>query len=420
MLVFLFRIKIKCSGIDDCMKTTKSKIPLSIWAIGFAGMLLNISTIMMFGVIALYLKQKLGAGTGFIVMLEGFFEAMAYIMKLFSGLLSDYFRRPKKIMVLGFSMATLSRLLFALCASVPMIVIARLFDRLGNGIQSTPRDALVGDLAPDNIKGACFGLRNTMATAGSFIGGFLGILAMSFANHDIQKVFSYASIPAFVGFIILIIFVKDPHEREITADKRPVRHPLHLKDLLRLGKPYWLLMIIALVFMSSRIGESMLILHATQSFGMDPSFSHGILILYNCTNSLFSYPVGYLSDKLGRYGFLALSFILLIVADIFLGFSTNLPSMFIGVGLWGIQIGMSQDMFLCIIADQVPEDLRGTGIGFYYLINSAGLLLAGFIGGLLADKYDQFATFIGSGTIALLSLILLVIMRPIIMNKSKN
>jgi MFS family permease len=102
------------------------------------------------------------------------------------------------------------------------------------------------------------------------------------------------------------------------------------------------------------------------------------------------------------------------VADAFLGFSTSLPVMLIGVGLWGIQIGMSQDMFLCIIADHVPEDLRGTGIGFYYLINSVGLLLAGFIGGSLADKFDQFVTFMGSGLIALFALILLILLRPTI------
>ncbi|MCX7352372.1 MAG: MFS transporter [Proteobacteria bacterium] len=396
------------------MNIAKSKIPLSIWAIGFASMLLNISTVMVFGVVALYLKQILGAGTGFIIMLEGTFEAMAFAMKLLSGLISDYFRRPKKIMMIGFAMVTISRPIFALFATVPMVIIARLFDRLGNGMQSTPRDALVGDLAPDRTKGACFGLRNAMATAGSFIGGILGIVAMYLANQDIQQVFMWASIPASIGFFLLLIFVKDPHEKEVTADKKPIRHPLHFKDLTRLGKPYWMLMIVAMVFMSSRIGESMLVLHATQSFGMDQNFSHGILILYNCTNSLFSYPIGMLSDRLGRYGFLALSFVLLIVADAFLGFSTSLPVMLIGVGLWGIQIGMSQDMFLCIIADHVPEDLRGTGIGFYYLINSVGLLLAGFIGGSLADKFDQFVTFMGSGLIALFALILLILLRPTI------
>jgi len=402
------------------MNISKSKIPLSIWAIGFASMLLNISTVMVFGVVALYLKQILGAGTGFIVMLEGFFEAMAFVMKLLSGLISDYLRRPKKVMVIGFAMVTIAKPIFALFATVPMVIIARLLDRLGNGMQSTPRDALVGDLAPDGTKGACFGLRQSMATAGSFIGGVLGIVAMTMTGQNIQQVFMWASIPAAVGFFLLLFFVKDPHEKEVTADKKPIRHPLHLKDLARLGKPYWLLMIVAMVFMSSRIGESMLVLHAIQSFGMDPSFAHGILILYNCTNSLFSYPVGMLSDRLGRYGFLALSFVILIVADAFLAFSSSLPLMLIGVGLWGIQIGMSQDMFLCIIADQIPEDLRGTGIGFYYLINASGILLAGFIGGSLADKFDQFVTFMGSGMIALLALILLIILRPSIDSKNQE
>lgn len=402
------------------MNIAKSKIPLSIWAIGFASMLLNISTVMVFGVVALYLKQILGAGTGFIVMLEGFFEAMAFVMKLLSGLISDYLRRPKKVMVIGFAMVTIAKPIFALFATVPMVIIARLLDRLGNGMQSTPRDALVGDLAPDGTKGACFGLRQSMATAGSFIGGVLGIVAMTMTDQNIQQVFMWASIPAAVGFFLLLFFVKDPHEKEVTADKKPIRHPLHLKDLARLGKPYWLLMIVAMVFMSSRIGESMLVLHAIQSFGMDPSFAHGILILYNCTNSLFSYPVGMLSDRLGRYGFLALSFVILIVADAFLAFSSSLPIMLIGVALWGIQIGMSQDMFLCIIADQIPEDLRGTGIGFYYLINASGILLAGFIGGSLADKYDQFVTFMGSGAIALFALILLIILRPAIDSKNQE
>ncbi len=402
------------------MNIAKSKIPLSIWAIGFASMLLNISTVMVFGVVALYLKQILGAGTGFIVMLEGFFEAMAFVMKLLSGLISDYLRRPKKVMVIGFAMVTIAKPIFALFATVPMVIIARLLDRLGNGMQSTPRDALVGDLAPDGTKGACFGLRQSMATAGSFVGGVLGIVAMTMTGQNIQQVFMWASIPAAVGFFLLLFFVKDPHEKEVTVDKKPIRHPLHLKDLARLGKPYWLLMIVAMVFMSSRIGESMLVLHAIQSFGMDPSFAHGILILYNCTNSLFSYPVGMLSDRLGRFGFLALSFVILIVADAFLAFSSSLPLMLIGVGLWGIQIGMSQDMFLCIIADQIPEDLRGTGIGFYYLINASGILLAGFIGGSLADKFDQFVTFMGSGMIALLALILLIILRPSIDSKNQE
>lgn len=390
------------------MKNLKNRIPLSIWAIGFASMLLNISTVMVFGIAALYLKQVLGVATGIVLLLEGFFEAMAYLVKLFSGVVSDYMRRRKSIMVWGFALTAIARPVLALFSSFAAVLTARLLDRLGNGIQSTPRDALVGDLAPDGAKGACFGLRQSLAVCGSFIGGFVGIWVMITTNNSFQTVFMLASIPACLAFLIVTLFVKDPHEDEVTKDKKPIRHPIHLSDLKRLGKPYWALMLISLIFMSARVGESILVLHATDSFNMDQNFSHAILILYNGMNSLCSYPVGYLSDRFGRYGFLCLSFIILIMADGFLGFATNLTTMMIGVGLWGVQIGMSQSMFLSLIADHVPEDLRGTGIGFFYLISSVALLLAGFIGGHIADLYSQFATFMASGIISFVALLMLV------------
>ena len=399
------------------MKKFQTRIPASIWAIGFASMLLNISAVMIFGIAALYVKQILGVATGIVLLLEGFFEALAYVMKLFSGVISDYLRKRKLVMVWGFALTVIARLFFALSSSFGVLLTARILDRLGNGIQSTPRDALVGDLAPENIKGACFGLRQSLAVAGSFIGGFVGIWCMVSTNQNFQTVFAVASVPAFLGLLLVLFFVKDSHAEEITVDKKPIRHPIHLSDLKRLGKSYWILMGIALVFMSARVGESVLVLHATGSFNLDQSFSHAILILYNVMNSLCSYPVGYLSDKFGRYGFLGLSFFILILADAFLGFAADLTTMMIGVALWGIQIGMSQSMFLSLIADHVPEDLRGTGIGFFYLISAAALLLAGGIGGIAEHMYDQFATFIVSGTISLVALLMLAVFHKTLQNK---
>jgi len=399
------------------MKNFKNRIPASIWAIGFASMLLNMSAVMIFGIAALYVKQILGVATGIVLLLEGIFEALAYVMKLFSGVISDYLRKRKLVMVWGFALTVIARVFFALSSSFGVLLTARILDRLGNGIQSTPRDALVGDLAPENTKGACFGLRQSLAVAGSFIGGFVGIWCMITTNQNFQIVFAVASVPAFLGLLLVMFFVKDSHENEVCADKKPIRHPIHLSDLKRLGKPYWVLMAIALVFMSARVGESVLVLHATGSFNLDQSFSHAILILYNVMNSLCSYPVGYLSDRFGRYGFLGLSFFILILADAFLGFATNLTTMMIGVGLWGIQIGMSQSMFLSLIADHVPEDLRGTGIGFFYLISAAALLLAGGIGGIAEHMYDQFATFITSGAISLVALLMLAVFNKTLQNK---
>ena len=387
-------------------------IPFSIWVIGFSSLLVNISSVMVFGVAALYVKQALGVTTGFVLMLEGMFEAIAYAMKLFSGVISDYLRRRKIVMLLGLILFALARPVMALFTSVNGVLISRLLDRFGNGIQSTPRDALVSDLASPGPKGACFGLRQRLAVAGSFIGGLLGIWCMVATDHNYQAIFLYATIPAVLGVLLVIFFIKDQNIKEEEKEKTKHnirRHPIHLSDLKRLGKSYWILMSIALVFTSTRVGESVLVLHATESFQMDQSFSHGIIMLYNGANSLCSYPVGYLSDHFGRYGFLGLSFVILILSDTFLGFANNLTSMIIGVALWGVQIGISQSMFLSLIADHVPEDLRGTGIGFFYLISSVALLSAGAIGGSVANYYSQFATFIASGLIGLVALLMLVV-----------
>ena len=401
------------------IKTFKNKIPLSIWAIGFTSMLLNISTVMIFGIAALYVQQILGVATGVLLVLEGVFEAIAYLMKLFSGILSDYLRKRKAVIVWGVAVSVIARPVFALFSNLPAVLAARILDRLGNGIHATPRDALVSDLAPEDIKGACFGLRQSLAVAGSFIGGFLGIWCMTATNKDFKTVFAVASIPAFLGLLLLIFCVKDSQkeEKENAIAKQPIRHPIRFKDLKRLGKSYWILMSIVLVYMSARVGESVLVLHATGNFNLDQNFSHAVMILYNGMNTLCSYPVGHLSDKFGRYGFLGLSFFMLLLADCFLGFAQNLTTMMIGVALWGIQIGMSQSMFLSLIADYVPEDLRGTGIGFFYLISAVALIIAGAIGGIFAHMYSQFATFIASGTISLIALLMLAIFYKTLQNQ---
>lgn len=393
------------------MRNIIKDIPFSIWIIGFSSLLVNISSVMVFGVAALYVKQALGVTTGFVLMLEGMFEAIAYTMKLFSGVISDYLRRRKSVVIWGLILFALARPVMALFTSVNGVLVSRLLDRFGNGIQSTPRDALVSDLASPDNKGACFGLRQSLAVAGSFMGGLLGIWCMVATNQNFKAIFLYATIPAVLGLLLVVSFVKDPHVQEEKSSNKKIvrRHPIHLSDLKRLGKSYWILMGIALVFTSTRVGESVLVLHATESFHMDQNFSHGIIMLYNGANSLCSYPIGYLSDRFGRYGFLGLSFAILILSDAFLGFAHNLTCMVIGVALWGIQIGISQSMFLSLIADHVPDDLRGTGIGFFYLISSIALLTAGAIGGAVANHYNQFATFITSGVIGLVALLMLVV-----------
>jgi MFS family permease len=388
----------------------KPAIPTSIWALGLATFLINVSSVIVFGLSAVYMKTILGVGTGWIGFLEGVVEAGAYATKVFSGVFSDYLRRRKAIMIWGFALATLARPLLAISSSFGAVFTARILDRVGNGIQSTPRDALIGDISPHEIKGTCYGLRQSLATAGSFFGGIVGVAAMLLTGQNFQKVFWIATIPAVFAFIILIIAVKEPEPKDTDpATHKVARHPIHWNDLPRLGRAYWLLMIVASVFMLARVSEAMLILHAHQNFGLSESYTPLILILYNGANSIASYPIGRLSDRVDRQILLGLGIIVLIVADIFLSWAPNLPVMMVGVAIWGIQIGITQSMFLALVADTVPDDLRGTGFGIFYLVSAVSLVLATTIGGAIAQHYTEYVTFMVSSVIGSIALMVLII-----------
>lgn len=378
-------------------------IPLSIWAIGFATFLLNSSSVMIFGLSAVYMKTILGVATGWIAFLEGAVEACAYLMKLLSGIVSDYFKRRQRIMVIGFALAVCARPILALFTGFGWVFTARLMDRVGNGLQSTPRDALVGDLAPDEIRGRCYGLRQSLAVAGSFCGGIMAMVAMYMTDHHYETVFWIAAIPAFLALILLVTFVKEPKGMGIPH----VRQPLHWKDIPLLGKPYWCLMLVAFVFMSARVSEAMLILYGHASFSLDDALSPLVLIIYNGTGAVASYYVGGLSDRVSRRALLSAGFLVLIVADCVLCTAVNQSMMFVGVGIWGIQIGVTQSMFMTLIADKVPSHLRGTGFGFFYLLSSVALMVAGVFGGIASEYYGHFAVFSYSLVVGCMAYVLL-------------
>ncbi len=401
-------LKTSSTNVDHVTQNPQEKIPGSIWAIGCAQFLLNASSIMVFGFSAIYLKSVLNVNIAWIGLLEGVVEGTAFAMRLFSGVISDYFRRRKSLMLIGFGLVTIARPLLAISSSFLGVFSARFMDRLGNGIQGTPRDALVGDLAPSSRRGASFGLRQALGSAGSFFGGFLGIFAMIATNSDFHLVFWIATIPAALGFSILLIFVKDAKE---ILTPFPKKKTLHLKDVKRLPKSFWFMMIIASVFMLARIGEAFLMLHGHSNFGILDANIPYIMIVYNCTYFLISYPIGKLSDRIGRYKILMIGCWLLILSDVVLASASNVWIFFIGVALWGIQMGLTQGMFLSVIADTAPEELRGTSFGIFYIISAVSLVCAGAMAGHVADVFGNYMSFTLSGSITLAALLLMHLLR---------
>lgn len=394
----------------------KKSIPSTVWMIGMVMCLINISYIVIYSLSALYLNTSLGVDMRLIGIVEGSAEALSFVMKLFSGVISDYFRRRRPIMLIGYFMTVISKPMMAISANFVNVFAARLFERVGNGIQATPRDAIVGDVAPVEQRAASFGLMRSLGTAGSFLGGILGFLAMWYTANNFQQVFWIASIPAFIAFILLAVYIKEPKSHvdndgkvvKIKASRRPIR----FSDLMNLGRNYWTLMVIVLIFMSARFSETLMVLYSHNSFGLDKTYAPLIMSMYNLTYSASSYPSGLLADKYGRKSVMLFGVLALVMSDFFLFTATSLTTFFIGVVIWGIQLGIVHNMFVSLITDYVHEEVRGTAIGTYYLIAAVGSFVAGAGGGFVSHHYGIQTIFLGSLIIGSLALGAIFILLP--------
>lgn len=385
-------------------------VPKQIWGIGFGVFLINTSSVMVRGISAVYLNS-LGVDIGWIGFLEGLIEWLSFAIKAFTGVISDYLRRRKLFITVGYLLIAVSNPILALWTNFAAVCLSRVIGRIGNGVQATPRDALVGDIAPAKSRGACYGSRVGLGIAGSFAGALIGLILMHQTNNDYVQLFWVATIPAVMAVMLVIFFIKEPKKNLHPKDHQP-RHPIHWSDIPRLGSRYWALMGVITVFMIAQLGEPFLVLHAYLNFDLPDAKSPIIFLLFNATYSLSSFPIGALSDRISRYHLLALGFLILIISDLILAMATNLTTVFIGIFLWGIQMGIHQSMFFALVADNSPDDLRGTALGVYYFLSGACIFIANFGGGQIGLRYGTFVTFTCSFVIATISLMLLLYIMP--------
>ncbi len=411
------------------MNHNKTKIPLAIWVIGIASGLLNVTSCLIFSLSGIFLNSR-GVAIDWISTLEHTVEALAQCMKVVSGIISDFFKRRKTLILIGFGLSMLSRPLLALgvsclvaTAAFVVMFISRVLERLANGIQSTPRDALVADLSPAPIKGECFGLRQALTTAGSFIGALLAMFLMWYTNNNYEKIFWIATIPPIIAFVILYWFVHEPKtkhhpmdEAEIKSLETPIDEGI-VNNFSRLGKPFWAIMSVVLIFMLARVSEQILSLHALKTHGLPETWVPLICVIYNIATSIASYPIGRLSDKMPRVYVLMLGCFFLVIADLLLSLAPSLSVVFIGVAAWGVQIGITQSMFLALIADHVPQDLRGTSFGIFYLFSAASIFVAGLYGGYVSKHFSISLMYMLSGIIACCSIVVLYYVNKFVLSK---
>lgn len=385
------------------------EIPPAIWALGFVSLLMDISSEIIHALLPIYLVTALGASMLTVGLIEGIAEATASITKVFSGVLSDLLGKRKLLAVIGYGLAAFTKPIFPLAPSVSWLVAARFIDRIGKGIRGAPRDALVADIAPAHLRGASFGLRQSLDTVGAFVGPALAIGLMWLTSNNFQTVFWVAVIPAFLAVGLLLFAV---HEPERPLGLRKVQSPFSLAELKRLGLAYWWVVGIAVVFSLARFSEAFLILRA-QAVGLPVMLVPVVLVLMNVVYALAAYPAGVMSDHANRTTILGVGFGLLVGADLVLALTKGLAGLGIGVALWGLHMGFTQGVLAILVADTAPPELRGTAYGVFNLLCGLATLVASFLAGALWDSVGPQGTFLGGAAFTAIALAGLAVTRRI-------
>jgi MFS family permease len=358
-------------------------------------------------VLPLFVVGTLGASAALLGLLEGLAEATAQIAKLFSGVLSDRFRNRKALALLGYGMAAVVKPLFPLAHSLEAVFVARFADRVGKGIRGAPRDAMVADIAPPEMRGAAFGLRQSLDTVGAFAGPLIAIALMLWLAFDLRSVMWVACIPALVCVVILAIGVEEPPMRD-AGQKKP---GFDLATASLLGRGVWAVTALGAAMMMARFSEAFLVLKAS-AVGLSNAWVPLVMVVMSLVYSLAAYPAGVLSDRIGRRGLLAAGMIVLIAADGVLAFGTSIASAMAGVALWGLHMGLTQGGLSAMVADAAPAELRGTAFGVFNLASGIALLAGSVLAGVLWDHAGAEATFLMGGAFAVLTLAGLVWVKP--------
>jgi MFS family permease len=380
-------------------QSSRTRLPAGIWALGFVSLFMDISSEMIHGLLPVFLTSVLGASAEMVGLIEGVGEATASISKLFSGWASDKLGKRKVLAVIGYGLGALSKPLFAIAPTASIVLAARFSDRVGKGIRGAPRDAMVADMVPATLRGAAYGLRQSLDTVGAFTGPLIAIALMSLLHDDFRLIFWLALIPGLISVLVLLIAVREP-PRETSAG----RPPLTFGDLKTLSPGYWIVVAIGAVLTLARFSEAFLILRA-QGAGLALALTPLVLVIMNIVYAVSAYPLGALSDRIDRKLMLALGFAILIVADVVLALAPNLTLVLVGVALWGLHMGMTQGLLAALVAGEAPANLRATSFGVFNFVSGVALLLASLIAGALWEMAGPHATFLAGAAFTAIGLL---------------
>lgn len=371
-------------------------VPRSVIALGFVAMFMDVSSELIHSLLPLFLVGFLGASVATVGLIEGMAEATASVARVFSGVLSDRIGKRKLLAVIGYGLSAIIKPIFPLAGSAAAVFGARFLDRVGKGIRSAPRDALVADITPPAIRGTAFGVRQALDTVGAFAGPLLAILLMGIYANDFRAVFWWAVVPAAIAMLLMVYGVQEPTGTKPSGQKG---WPIKRADMKRMSRAYWWAVAIGAAFTLARFSEAFLVLKGRQA-GLPIALVPLVMVAMNLVYAIVATPAGALSDRIGRHSVLSIGLGVLIAADLVLAFVPGLAALFVGVALWGLFMGLTQGLLSALVADTAPDDLRGTAFGIFNLVSGIALLSASAFAGLLWEKFGPSATFAAGAGLA--------------------
>ena len=370
-------------------------IPRNVWVLGIVSLLMDLSSEMILSILPIFLVTGLGISVLSLGLIEGLAEGVASMIKAFSGALSDYLKKRKILMVIGYGLSALTKPFFALASTATWIFAARFVDRLGKGIRGAPRDSLIADSTSTKIRGTAYSLRQTLDTLGALLGPILAIVILFLTTNNFRLVLWFAVLPAVLCIVVLIFGVK-----ESTIKKNIPRKKLYFlfKNFLKITPVIWLFFLTVFILNLGHFSEAFLLLRS-QEIGLKVSFIPIVFVVMNAAYATVAVPFGHLADKVGFFILIVYGFLILVLSNIILALTNSIEWMFVGIIFWGIHLGMTQGLLLAMVAQLSPLELRGTSFGLFHAITGVALLIASLIAGYLWQYYNSGLIFIVSAII---------------------
>ena len=384
------------SRVRAALVQSLGRVPRGVWVLGAVSFCMDVSSEMIHALLPLFMVGVLGASATVVGTLEGLAEATASLSKIYSGRLSDRLGRRKALTIAGYALSAATKPLFAWAPSVAWVFGARLTDRIGKGVRGAPRDALLAELAPPESRGASYGLRQALDTAGAVAGPALALGLMAASGGAFRLVFALAAIPAVAAVWLLAAGVREPRPaRDKPASDAASAHG-------SLGRAYWTLVGVAGLFTLARFSEAFLVLKAAED-GLAASLAPLVFIVMNISYALSAYPAGHAADRLDRWQLFWVGCAFLGAADLLLATSNTVSLALVGTALWGLSLGFTQGLFAAMVADAAPAERRGTAFGAFYFVTGLVLLAASGIAGALWDLYGSRTTFATGAVLTLVA-----------------